>query len=130
LPAMKATMAKVDPKKQKLQKCCTRGCRRVLISPRASEGDDDADERSDAAANMSEQLHGMQTEIDSAAQSGLFQSLLQDEDPVIQRFLRDVASDPTSMLRWYQDDRFVQKLEQRVQLSDMQQLDPNEDGIE
>jgi hypothetical protein len=79
---------------------------------------------------MSEQLHGMQTEIDSAAQSGLFQSLLQDEDPVIQRFLRDVASDPTSMLRWYQDDRFVQKLEQRVQLSDMQQLDPNEDSIE
>jgi len=127
---MKATMVKVDPKKQKVQKCCTRGCRRVPISPRASEGDDDADERSDAAANMSEQLYGMQTEIDSAAQSGLFQSLLQDEDPVIQRFLRDVASDPTSMLRWYQDDSFVQKLEQRVQLSDMQQLDPNEDGIE
>ena len=44
-------------KKQKVQKCCTRGCRRVSISPRASEGDDDADERNDAAANMSEQLY-------------------------------------------------------------------------
>lgn len=63
---------------------------------------DESDSGSDAGSDaMPERLASVQSQIDSAAEAGLFASLANDPDEDIQQFLHDVSNDPTQMLRYY-----------------------------